>query len=423
MTENFVRAGLAARWRDPALLRRNVDVIVVLTAASLPWSTSATGILGALLFIATLVTFDPRDFLQSLKRPISALPLALVLLAIVGTLWSDAAWGARLYAISPTAKLLMLPLLFYHFERSERGHWVFNAFLISCALLMCVSWVVAFYPGLTMKPSGNSRGIFVKDYIDQSQEFTLCAVALAYPILQFLRAGRKRPALLLGLVAFGLVANMVFVIVARVTFITLPVLLAVFAAQHLKWRTTLLLAVSGIVLALLGWAASPELQWRTSTLAKEYKLYMEKGEATSIGLRFEYWRKSLGFVAEAPVIGHGTGSTRGLFERTVQGTEAMASGQVIGNPHNQTLNVAVQWGLVGVIVLYAMWIVHLLLFRGEGLVAWIGLTVVLQNILSSLFNSHLFDFHSGWMYVLGAGVAGGMMLRARGSERNASSEG
>jgi O-antigen ligase len=36
-----------------------------------------------------------------------------------------------------------------------------------------------------------------------------------------------------------------------------------------------------------------------------------------------------------------------------------------------------------------------------------------QNVFTSLFNSHLFDFHEGWMYVLGAGVAGGMTLRAR----------
>ena len=39
--------------------------------------------------------------------------------------------------------------------------------------------------------------------------------------------------------------------------------------------------------------------------------------------------------------------------------------------------------------------------------------VVVQNMLTSLLNSHLFDFHEGWMYVLGVGVAGGMVLRAR----------
>ena len=119
----------------------------------------------------------------------------------------------------------------------------------------------------------------------------------------------------------------------------------------------------------------------------------------------------------APVIGNGTGSNRGLFERAAEGSEGLASAEVVSNPHNQTLNVAVQWGVLGVIVLYAMWIAHLMLFRGEGLANWIGLLVVVQNIFTSLFNSHIFDFHEGWMYVLGTGVAGGMVLNVRAAKR------
>jgi O-antigen ligase len=38
---------------------------------------------------------------------------------------------------------------------------------------------------------------------------------------------------------------------------------------------------------------------------------------------------------------------------------------------------------------------------------------VVQNFISSLLNSHLFDFHEGWIYVLGVGVAGGMAARAQ----------
>ena len=76
------------------------------------------------------------------------------------------------------------------------------------------------------------------------------------------------------------------------------------------------------------------------------------------------------------------------------------------------MNVAVQWGALGILVLYSMWIVHLLLFRGSDLGSSIGLLVVIQNVMSSLFNSHLFDFHEGWMYVLGVGVAGGMVMKA-----------
>jgi hypothetical protein len=42
------------------------------------------------------------------------------------------------------------------------------------------------------------------------------------------------------------------------------------------------------------------------------------------------------------------------------------------------------------------------------MVAWIGLAVVVQNVFSSLLNSHVFDLHEGWLYVLGVGVAGGV---------------
>jgi len=69
-------------------------------------------------------------------------------------------------------------------------------------------------------------------------------------------------------------------------------------------------------------------------------------------------------------------------------------------------------------VLYAMWFSHLVLFRGDDLAAWIGLVVVVQNLVSSLFNSHLFDFHEGWIYVLGVGIAGGMSFGGRRASRD-----
>ena len=112
---------------------------------------------------------------------------------------------------------------------------------------------------------------------------------------------------------------------------------------------------------------------------------------------------------QAPVVGNGTGSTLGLFKRAATGEDDRATAKVIGNPHNQTLSIAVQWGMIGVILLYAMWLVHLLLFRGDGLMPWVGLLVVVQNVLTSLFNSHLFDFVDCSQEVesLGAGAQAG----------------
>jgi O-antigen ligase len=405
---------LSAR-HDPAARIRNADLIAVLVAILLPWSTSGVGI-GVVLWLAAVATvLELRPFLRSLQRPICALPMALVVLAVLGTLWSDAAWGARLQAVGPATKLLVLPFLFYHFERSPRGMWVFVAFLASCTLLMVASWIVAFDPSLTLKrldePGGH--GIFVKNYIAQSQEFALCTVVLTFPIITLLREGKTRQALLLTAVAASFILNMVFVVVSRTALVTLPVMLAVFAMAHLKWRTNVLLFVAVVIFGALAWTVSPQLQATTDRFTRDYRIYKELNQPTSIGLRLEFWEKSLRFFAKAPVIGHGTGSTRGLFEAAATGPAALAQAQVIGNPHNQTLNVAVQWGTIGVVILYAMWFSHFALFRGEGLAAWIGLMVVLQNMFSSLFNSHLFDFHEGWMYVLGVGIAGGMVLRAR----------
>ena len=409
-------------WRDRALWTTIADIFAILAAFTLPWSTTLVAIFVLCWLGAVAWVMDWRAYGALLKQPICYLPFALVGLALIGTLWSDAAWGARLYAVSPTLKLLVLPGLFYHFERSSRGMWVFVAFLVSCALLMVVSWLVAIDPSLSLKATDEpgGRGIFVKNYIDQSQEFALCAVALAYPIIRLLRTNRIWQALVLGASSLGFVVNMAFVIVSRTAMVTIPIMLAVFALLHLKWRTSLLIFGGLAVLAGVAFATSPPLQQTTDAFVSDYLRYRNENLPTSVGLRLEYWSKSLRFLAEAPVVGNGTGSTLGLFKRAATGEDDRATAKVIGNPHNQTLSIAVQWGMIGVILLYAMWLVHLLLFRGEGLVAWIGLLVVVQNIFTSLFNSHLFDFHEGWMYVLGVGVAGGMTLAAR--QRNAPAE-
>jgi len=398
-------------WRDPQAWAKTSDITAVLIALSLPWSTSLVGIFVVVWIIAVLPTLDPKSFLAWLKRPICLLPIALFALTVVGTLWSDAAWDVRFHAVSPAAKLLALPLLIYHYQRSSRAMWVFVAFLISCSLLMVFSWIVALHPQFALK-SDAEYGVPVKNYIDQSQEFALCAVALAYPIINLLRAKKILPALLLGAIGLSFIVNMAFVIVSRTALVTVPILLAVFALLHLRWRYIAVIACLAVVLAGLAWVASPHLRSTIGSFSRDYQLYRERNLPTSMGLRMEFWKKSMQFFAEAPVFGHGTGSTRGLFEQAATGSKLTATAQVIDNPHNQTLNVAVQWGVVGVVVLYAMWLSHLLLFRGDALVAWIGLLVVVQNIFTSLFNSHLFDFHEGWMYVLGVGIAGGALLKA-----------
>jgi hypothetical protein len=75
--------------------------------------------------------------------------------------------------------------------------------------------------------------------------------------------------------------------------------------------------------------------------------------------------------------------------------------------------VAIQFGALGAALLLAMRLAHFVLFYRTGLMAWIGTLVVVENAVSSLTSSHLFDFVHGWLYVLGVGIIGGMMHHAQ----------
>jgi O-antigen ligase len=158
--------------------------------------------------------------------------------------------------------------------------------------------------------------------------------------------------------------------------------------------------------------SSPYLRERSIQLWTDYQSYQESNADNSSGVRAEFYKKSIAFIRQAPIFGHGTGAMGALFDRMAIGKTGSA-GAPSNNPHNQTFAVAIQLGLLGAAVLWAMWIAHVLLFRGNGLAEWVGLVVVVQNIVGSLFNSHLFDFGQGWVYVFGVGVTGGMVLKRR----------
>ncbi|WP_076860097.1 O-antigen ligase family protein [Bradyrhizobium mercantei] len=406
--------GRVRAWSGSAAYARTTDILIVLAAAALPWSTSLLAVFMLLWLVAVIPTIDWEQFILDLAQPAFALPVALVALAVIGLAWSETSWAERLQGIKPLSKLLLLPFLLGYFQRSQRGLLVFLAFLVSCALLMMLSWIVLALPQLKLAHTA-SDGVPVKNYLDQSQEFALCAFALALPALTALRARQWRIAA--GAIALMLLfaGNMLYVVSARTALVYMPVLLILFASLHLSRRATRLLFAAVAVTSLLVWTTSPYLRQRIADVSIEYRAQDTSGIA-STAQRLTYWRKSVKFIAAAPWLGHGTGSIRQMFTQDAIGQTGLQA-EVINNPHNQTLNVGVQWGLLGILLLYAMWTSHVRLFAGRDLVTWIGLAVVVQNITSSLLNSHLADFHEGWMYVIGVGVAGGMALRARRPEK------
>ena len=421
LTATVARPGifrLIASWPQSRFWLLCADIYPALAAASLPWSTTAVSVFMVLWLIVVLPTIRWSAFFEALRAPASYLPLAFFALAFAGLFWTADSWPVGFQGLVPVTKLLAVPLLLYHYERSERGHWVLFAFVAACVLLMGLSWVTYF---ADWKPSpAGLAGVPVRNYIDQSHEFALCLFVMAPLIVSFAANGRRAWTFAFAVVMLGFYLDMRFVATSRTAFVCFPILLILFAVKYLNRRRAIyfLLFAAAIELGVL--LSSPYLRDRVERTVQDYKVdrdtNVERGvdtaASTSNGLRLAYWRLSIRSISEAPFFGHGTGSTLELFTREAEGKSG-EWGNIIRNPHNQTLYVAIQWGMLGCLVLYAMWYFHLQLFLGSFLASWVGLVIVVQNFISSLFNSHLFDFHEGWVYVLGVGVAGGMVARAQ----------
>jgi O-antigen ligase len=392
-------------------LATGADILAVAIAVSLPWSTSATAILVGVWFFSLLPVLRLEELRREILTPAGGLPVLLVLLGIAGMLWADVTLLERWKGLDSFLKLLAIPLLLVQFRRSERGTWVFAGYLLSCIALLVVTAVVMAVPPLAATFL-HEDNVIVKNAATQSGEFVICIFGLLY-LLVGTGEQKRWPWVLAGTaVILGMLANIFYVSTGRTALVAIFVLLVLLVIKIRSVKTIAGLLAAAIVLGVIAWMSSPYLRERIQAVGGEVQKYERMNERTSTGERLEFWKKSLEFIRHTPVIGHGTGSIRLLFEKAAAG-QTGAAGVAAANPHNQTLAVGIQLGVLGIAVLWAMWVAHLVLCRGDTLAAWIGLVIVAQNITGSLFNSHIFDFVQGWTYVVGFGVAGGMILRNR----------
>jgi O-antigen ligase len=402
------------------------DCAAVAVAISLNWSTSATSILVVVWLLALLSSMDLGSLRREAITAAGGLPVLLVLLGVAGMLWADVSWHERFGGLTGFHRLLMIPLLLAQFRRSERGVLVLYGFFGSVVALLLTSWALVLISGLPWRgrfcdPGAlniNCQfGVPTGDYIGQSTLFTICMFAAIWRALDLFHERRYWMAFALAVLAILFLANMTFVVSGRTALGVLPFLLLLFGWRRFGWKGILIGFVASAVLAAGIWESSSYVQKRTAQTVDEIQNYIHKNEASSTSEHLEMLKESISFVREAPIFGHGTGSIGEMFRRAAigrTGVEAMTS----VNPHNQTLAVAIQLGLIGAAVLMAMWIAHYCLFRTDGFIAWIGTVVVVENIVSSTFNSHLFDFMHGWLYVFGVGVVGGMVQREGATASN-----
>jgi len=394
---------------DAAVLKRLADWLVVFVAIALPWSISALAICTVAWLLAVLPTLDPKSVRHEILSAAGGLPVLLWCLGVLGMLWADVSWTERVQGLGSFHRLLVIPLLLAQFRRSDHGMRVIYGFVISSALVIVATYALRLIPGLTWHgPKGT--GFAAHDDIFQGTLVIICGFgALGYAGNEF---AKRHWAAVFALIAVAALFFAYFLIVidfSRGVIVVAAVLAGLLGWRLDGWRGLLVACILAAAVSLAFWYVSSNFRDRVDHSIGELQEYLATDKATPIGQHLAFLTEARTLISRAPIIGHGTGSIAEQFRQITSGRSG-APGVATVNPHNQTFAIAIQTGLVGATVLWLMWAAHLRLFHRPGMIGWLGTVVVVENIISSAFHSHLFDSTHGWLYVFGVGVLGGMAL-------------
>ncbi len=391
-------------WKDlPQNLAKARQGFAVATAFALPLSTTGQNITVAIFAVLALMTLDIPRFGKILRRPEGYLPVALFALILIGTLWSVLPLGMAIRSISPYAKLLLIPLVIATDFTPRQALQIGYGFLAACAIVLALSLAALLWPTGPWQWF-KFPGVPIKDNAVQSGCFALCAFGLATGTVRTWLQGHRR-AIAMGLLALLFFADIFLIYLSKTGMIMTGSLLVLLVLHTGNWRMAMAIAIpSVLIVAIALWASGPA-QLRLADMSRDMHAKDISGESLSTASRMDFWSKAAGLVKQAPLLGHGTGSIQPLYQ-SLEATSPSPYGAATADPHNQFLHVMLQVGLLGGLVLLAMWAAHFRMFLHRDVFSIMGQAVVLQNFVGSLFNSHLATQTQGMLYCLAVGVLG-----------------
>jgi O-antigen ligase len=391
------------------------QIAAVATAATLPVSTSGQAIALSAFVVLAILTVKREQWLATIMTPAAAIPVGLYALIVIGMLWSPTPFAPG-GGVGHYAKLLLVPVAMACAFTPRQGLQVGYGFLAGCLVILVLSFL-SFFVHLPSPFSHAMDGVPVKDNAVQSGCFALCAFGLALGGVSTWVEGNRHRAVAMMILALVFLADVFMIYISKTGILMTAALVGLFVVQAGGWRRSLLIATPIVLIAAIALWSSGPAQRRLAQIATDIHA-VDDGKASSeatlsTASRLDFWSKAVEFIGQAPWFGHGTGSTKSLYQ-SLEATRPSPYGEAVPDPHNQFFAIAIQVGLVGGAILLAMWAVHFSMFVGGGFACAIGQAVVIQNFIGSLFNSHLSTVTQGMLYCLAVGLLGGIVQRARG---------
>ena len=370
---------------------------------SIPISVALDNVLLALILASWIASGGYREKLDlALHNRVAVAAFALFCLFAAGLIHSSGSPGDGLSTLGKYLDLAFVPIFvsLFRAERTRQYAWLAFAFALALTLILsCLIWAGLITNNLPVI-SDHANPVVFKQYLTQSVMMAFGAFLFAL-LARTARSTRQRYGW--SALATLAVVNVALMSQGRSGQLILIALALYFVHSVWRWRGTLG-AAAGIVIVVSTLAlGTAENSNRFAQALDEWKHWQpEQAAQTSIGWRLEFYRNSLAIVREHPLVGTGTGSFRKVYADHVAGTAMAAT----ANPHNEYLNIAVQLGVVGLLMM-------LFVFYSEGRLAaalptaherQLAYGLVITFVIGCLFNSLLMDHTEGLLFAWASGL-------------------
>lgn len=371
------------------------QIFAVITAFVLPLSTAALEIFFLASVVCCVLAGDWKKHYEMLRHNrMSLMFMIFFALFVMGISYSVASRSEVLYTLTKYSKFLLGFFLFSIFSHKKTRYYAVFAFLLATTLTLLLSYAKFFGWNILHLYNGDS-GVF-KDHIFTG--FLLAFGSYTYALLAFSNLKWRLFFIILFLLACF---NVLFINLGRTGYVVFFSLLLLLSWQQLSWKglgIALLLSIF-----LLGGTLffSSNFNNRFFTVHKEIQQYDKGKQNTSTGLRLSFYKNSLQLFTQHPWIGTGTGSFAKVYASVAKDNQWLTR-----NPHNEYVNIAVQFGLLGMMVLLALFATHWQQsFRLPWFLKNFAQAVLISIAVGCLFNSWLMDVTQGFFYVFFTALA------------------
>lgn len=383
---------------------------MLVTAASLPFSTAATNVFTALALLCWALSGEWRATLRAIAaEPAAWMGFALLAALLAGVSWSIASPAEALSAIGKYRELALFGITMFLFADARwrlRLLWVFFAAALA---LLVASYAILFGLFHYSDPRGSSStqgAVLLKNHITHG--FIMSLLAGGAIIVALRTSGWRRWAL--GTVSVLAAVNVWFAVQGRTGYVVMSVLLLWLAYSRWSLRG---LAGSALGLALVlaaAWQWAPAFQQRVNqavTEAHDYQVQHAPGEAP-VGIRLHFAKRSLDALAQRPLLGAGTGAWGEAFYEATANDPKFFHDRAHQHPHDEYLMLAVQLGPTGLLLFIALLAT---VFRRAGRLpaaeAQLARGLVLAFAVGCLFGDFFWDMTEGHLWaVLGGALFG-----------------